>query len=576
MATSERGTGHPLDRSSARPDRLPDETMTMISVLDVMRQALPEGTRVVAGEGGLGREVAWASRLRPAPPAFAHLSGGELVLLPPQVLELLDERLTLDEAIRQLATFGVAAVALSGPASSIAKSVANETGVPLLVLPDDADFGTLERTTSRYISERRREIQRRGQEAGRQLMELAIAGDPLSTLATELATIAGRAVAIEGTDGSLLAFQPGPSQLTMAQCEALIGDTRGPVMSWLRTVATTSPAEPPSSSYRATRGWLRIIAPVSGREGLIGSVSLFVHDGEESIEDGVFASRGAAACAVALAREQAAAGARREIELNVLDEILDGALRSEVSLLQQTKRLGHDLSRSYCTMIARVDPAAGAPARARNGRWSVLEDGLQRAAHSRGAHILWRVRNTSAEIVWPVAEESELASIVTTVRDELNAAITRHASSEVVSLGVGRIHTGLEGIRLSRQDARQALTIGRRLHGSGHVTTFEKLGVYRLIYAAEHLPELRTFEEEALAPLIAYDLAHGAELIRTLEAFFTANCSPKEAASLLHVHRNTVLYRLERIADITGLDLNASDVRLRLHLALHVRLALSA
>lgn len=548
----------------------------MISVLDVMRQALPEGTRVVAGEGGLGREVTWASRLRPAPPAFAHLSGGELVLLPPQVLELLDERLTLDEAVRQLATFGVAAVALSGAASATAKTVANETDVPLLVLPDDVDFGSLERTASRYISERRREIQRRGQEAGRQLMELAIAGDPLSALARELAAIAGRAVAIEGADGALLAFQPGRSNLTITQCEALIGDTRGPVMSWLRTVATTSPAEPPSSTYRATRGWLRIVAPVSGREGLIGNVSLFVQTGEENVEDGVFASRGAAACAVALAREQAAAGARREIELNVLDEILDGALRSEVSLLQQIKRLGHDPTRSYCAMIARVDPAPGAPARARNGRWSVLEEGLRRAATSRNARILWRVRNTSADIVWPVAEEGELAAIVTTVRDELNAAITRHASSEVISLGVGRIRTGLEGIRHSHQDARQALTIGRRLHGSGNITTFEKLGVYRLIYAAEHLPELRTFQDEALAPLIAYDRAHGAELIRTLEAFFAANCSPKEAASMLHVHRNTVLYRLERIADITGLDLNASDVRLRLHLALHVRLALSA
>jgi len=549
--------------------------MTMISVLDVMRQALPEQTRIVAGRGGLGREVTWASRLRPAPPAFGHLSGGELVLLPPQVLELLDERLTLDEAIRQLAAFGVAAVALSEPVSSMATAAADEMDVPLLVLPDDVDFGSLERTTSRYITERRREIQRRGQDAGRQLMELAIAGEPISTLATELATIAGRAVAIEGVDGALLAFQPGPSPLTEPQCRALIGDTRGPIMSWLRSVATTSPAEPPSSPFRATRGWLRIVAPVSGRDGLIGSVSLFLPDGEEHVEDGVFASRGAAACAVALAREQAAAGARREIELNVLDEILDGALRSEVSLQQQLTRLGHDLERPYCAMIARVDPAPGTPARARNGRWSVLEDGLHRAAGSRDARILWRVRNTSAEIVWPVAGEDELAAIVTTVRDELNAAITRHASTEVVSLGVGRIRTGLDGIRHSHQDARQALTIGRRLQGSGNVTTFEKLGVYRLIYAAEHLPELRTFEQEALAPLIAYDRAHGAELIRTLEAFFQANCSPKEAASLLHVHRNTVLYRLERIADITGLDLNASDVRLRLHLALHVRLALS-
>ncbi len=553
-----------------------DRSLATISVLDVLHQALPDGAKVVAGSAGLHREVTWASRLRPAPPAFEHLSGGELVLLPPNVLELLDDQLSLEDAILQLASFGVAAIALTGLTSSRARKAADDTSIPLIVLPESAEFGVLERATSRYISERRREILRRGQEAGRQLMELAIAGEPLPELARELNEISGRAVAFEGRDGRLLTFQPGESGLASDTVETFMAETRNAVFGWLRTVAASSSAEPPSTMYPTRGAWLRIVSPVSGREGLLGSVSLFVPTGEESADDGILASRGAAACAVTLTREQAAAGARREIEINVLDEILDGALRSEVSLLQQIKRLGHDLTRSYCTIIARVDPTAGTPARARDGRWSALEEGLHRAARTRHARILWRVRNTSAEIVWPVADESELEAIIKEVHDDLNNALSANGSSEVVSIGVGRIRSGLDGIRHSHQNARQALTIGRRLHGTGSVTYFEKLGVYRLIYAAENLPELATFQEEALGVLIEYDRGHGAGLIKTLEAFFAANCSPKEAATMLHVHRNTVLYRLERIAEITGLDLNASDVRLRLHLALHVRLALSA
>ncbi len=566
----------PVTYPAEVPSPLADRSLAMISVLDVLREALPDGATVVAGNEGLHREVTWASRLRPAPPAFEHLSGGELVLLPPNVLEMLDDQLSLEEAIRQLASFSVAAVALSGTTSPEARTAADDTRLPLIVLPEGVDFGLLERATSRYISERRREILRRGQEAGRQLMELAIAGEPLSELARELTELAVRPVAFEGRDGRLLTFHPGLSSLESAGIEAMLTETRGPVFGWLRTVATSSSAEPPSSMYPTRGGWIRIVAPVTGREGLLGSVSLFVQTGEESVEDGVLASRGAAACAVTLTREQAAAGARREIELNVLDEILDGALRSEVSLLQQVKRLGHDLSQSHCTMIARVDPVAGAPARARDGRWSALEEGLHRAARARNARILWRVRNASAEIVWPASDDAEVDAIVSEVRDDLNNALAINGSSEVVSMGVGRIRSGLDGIRHSHQDARQALTIGRRLYGPGKVTLFEKLGVYRLIYAAEQLPELETFQTEALGSLIEYDRSHGADLIRTLEAFFTANCSPKEAASLLQVHRNTVLYRLDRIAEITGMDLNSSDIRLRLHLALHVRLALSA
>jgi len=553
-----------------------DRSLAMIPVLDVLRQVLPDGATVVAGKEGLHREVTWASRLRPAPPAFEHLSGGELVLLPPNVLEMLDDQLLLEDAIRQLATFGISAIALAGETPPAARAAANDARLPLIVLPDGIDFGNLERAASRYISERRREILRRGQDAGRQLMELAIAGEPLPELARELNELCGRTVAFEGRDGRMLAFHPGASGPNGNRVDELLSETRGPVFDWLRTVAASSSAEPPSSTWPTGGDWLRIVAPVSGRDGLLGSVSLFVRRGEENAEDGVLASRGAGACAVTLTREHAAANARREIELNVLDEILDGALRSEVSLLQQIKRLGYDLNRSWSTIISRVDPAQGAPVRARDGRWSALEEGLHRTARARDARILWRVRNTSAEIVWPVGDEAELDAVIKEVQAGLNNALARYGASEVVSIGVGRIQFGLEGIRQSHQDARQALKIGRRLYGPGSVTQFEELGVYRLIYAAEKLPELDIFQREALGSLIEYDRSHGAELIRTLEAFFTANCSPKEAASLLHVHRNTVLYRLDRISAITGLDLTSADVRLRLHLALHVRLALSA
>jgi PucR family transcriptional regulator, purine catabolism regulatory protein len=551
--------------------------VNMISVNDILRHSLPPGTTVIAGHRGLDREVTWATRLRPAPPAFGHLSGGEIVLLPPDVLGLLDERLTLADAIRQLAGFGVAAIAVTGTPEIDAREAADEAAVPLLVLPENVDFSALERETSREIAERRRVIQHQGQEAGRRLMELAIAGESLTELTAELSRLAQRVVALESRDGRLLAFQPHPNgTASEADGRRVLDQTRASAHAWLRTVGSSSAAEPPTQAWTTDNGWTRIVAPVSGRDGLLGSLSILAPAGDERLEDGMLASRAAAACAVTLAREHAAASARREVELNVLDEMLDGALRSEVSLIQQAQRLGHDLNQSFCAMIARIDPAPGAPARSREGRWTVLEEGLQRASQTRQAKMLWRVRNTSAEIVWPIAEPGVLPDIIRTTQHELTMVLQAHRSSEVVSIGVGRLSTGVQGIRHSHQEARQALMLGRRLHGPGHVTSFDDLGIYRLIFAAEQLPELRTFQDEALGNLLAYDTQHGSNLIQTLEAYFAANCSPKEAATLLQVHRNTVLYRLDRIADITGMDLNAPDVRLRLHLALHVRLALGA
>ena len=560
----------------------------MITVRDLIGVVLPSSTAVAAGSGGLDREVTWATRIRPTPPAFGHLSRGELVLLPENLLSLLDERLTLASAIRQLATFGVAGIAQVGPVDDAARAAADESNTPLLQLPDGTDVGPLERETARYVTERRRTVNRRGQEVSRRLMELAIAGEPLAHVVRAFSDLAGHPVALEGRDGRLLTYQtasgaPGGDQPTLGRIEAALTGSYAGVAGWLRTTASSSPAEPPAQVVGIDAQWERVIAPVIGRDGLLGSVSLIVPATRATPEDVVLTSHGAAASAVVLAREQAAASVRREVELNVLDEVLDGALRSEVSLLQQARRLGHDLEGPHVVLMARIDRTGSAPnaiARSRENRWSILDEALPRAGAANGAREgrpLWRVRTNAAEIVWPVSEQDTLAPVAARIRDELQAALNAlngPGITEVISLGYGQPGQGISGIRRSHIEARQALTLGRRLHEPGQTTAFQDLGVYRIIFAAEGLPEIRDFHAETLDTLLRYDRQHGADLIRTLQAFFQANCSPKEAASLLAVHRNTVLYRLDRIGEITGLDLDDSDVRLRLQLALRIHIAL--
>lgn len=550
----------------------------VITVRDILSFALPPETIVAAGHNGLGREVTWATRLRAAPPAFGHISGGEIVILAADILEMIDENLNLAGAIRQLAQFGVAVIATTEPADAPARSAADASSLPLLVLPRATDLGLLERTAARTIAERRREIQQHGQEEGRKFMELAIGGEALADLADEVSRSSTRAISIEGHDGRPLAFQPDlTDRLDERKAQTIQMASQESVQAWLRTVGSSSSAEPPVHGWTGPDGWTRLVAPVTGRNGLLGSVSLLIPKDAERPEDTILTSRAAAAAAVTMAQEQATASVRREVELNVLDEMLDGALRSEVALNQQAQRLGYDLDQSFCAVIARLDTPQGSPTRSREGRWTALEAGVRRfAVKVEQPNMLWRVRNSAAEIVWPTMDLRDAEALAGALRESLEAELRNGQFSDVVSIGIGRPDLGIQGIRRSHQEARQALTLGRRLHGSGHVTNYDDLGIYRLILAAEGLPELRVFQDESLSELTEYDRIHSSNLIQTLEAFFAANCSPKEAASILNVHRNTVLYRLDRISSITGQNLDDPEVRLRLHLALHVRVALGA
>jgi DNA-binding PucR family transcriptional regulator len=99
---------------------------------------------------------------------------------------------------------------------------------------------------------------------------------------------------------------------------------------------------------------------------------------------------------------------------------------------------------------------------------------------------------------------------------------------------------------------------------------FEDTGAYRLLLPAmsEDPAELQRFYEETVAPLVAYDEQYETELVQTLETFLDADGNVAGTAQRLFTHRHTVRYRLERVRDLTGLDVSSTDGRERLGLGL--------
>ncbi|MBA2692960.1 MAG: helix-turn-helix domain-containing protein [Rubrobacter sp.] len=88
-----------------------------------------------------------------------------------------------------------------------------------------------------------------------------------------------------------------------------------------------------------------------------------------------------------------------------------------------------------------------------------------------------------------------------------------------------------------------------------------------LLEALARSGELSAFRE-LVRPLEEYDREHKGDLVRTLAVFFEANANASEAAERLFLHRNSMAYRLDRIQEITGLDLKDHRARLALQLGL--------
>lgn len=130
--------------------------------------------------------------------------------------------------------------------------------------------------------------------------------------------------------------------------------------------------------------------------------------------------------------------------------------------------------------------------------------------------------------------------------------------------------TGVAGIKKGFREAKVALDLGKVIFGKGMDIHYEMLGIYGLLLGQADVNEQRRFADEIVGKLREYDASKGGELLKTLEAYFSTNGNARQTAELMYAHYNTILYRLRKIKELTGLDPNHADQRLSLQTALRL------
>ncbi len=141
-----------------------------------------------------------------------------------------------------------------------------------------------------------------------------------------------------------------------------------------------------------------------------------------------------------------------------------------------------------------------------------------------------------------------------------------------IQLGAARTAQTILDLPEAYREARQALIIGSMVHGDNDfVIGYGELGIKRLLYLMIDHPELERFYEENLAPLEAYDTEWESELVPSLRVYLEQGANLNSAARALFIHRHTLRYRLEQIADILKVDIDSQEVLLNLQIAYLIR-----
>ena len=136
-----------------------------------------------------------------------------------------------------------------------------------------------------------------------------------------------------------------------------------------------------------------------------------------------------------------------------------------------------------------------------------------------------------------------------------------------VKVAYGTVVQELKDVSKSYKEAKMALDVGKIFYAEKNVVAYSALGIGRLIY---QLPVnlCKIFIEEIFGDNVPYDLDE--ETLTTLNKFFENNLNVSETSRQLFVHRNTLVYRIEKIQKSTGLDLRSFDDALTFKIALMV------
>ncbi|MGW7072374.1 PucR family transcriptional regulator [Streptomyces sp. NPDC054855] len=553
------------------------------------------GLRLLGGEEELDRTVRGVMTTDLRDPS-RYLAGGELVLTG---LAWRRDATDTEPFVRTLASAGVAALAageaeLGDVPDDIVEACARHR-LPLFAVNESVAFATITEHVVRQVSgeragdlaavvDRHRRLMTSGPTGGGPDVVLDLLGSDLDLRAWVLSP-AGRAIA-----GSSAA---GPA-LPAAVCARLAGEhlaaartgRRGPHR--VQVDGSTYSLFPIRSSGRgsgsaATAASTAALRDV--RETVLSDWLLAVEaDAGDWPEERLDLLQGVTQLiAVERDRRDAARTVRRRLAQEVLELVQTGAAPAEIAARLRVAAPvllpGLGAAPHWQVVVARVEwdggEIEGGPV-AQSLLEEILVDPLSAGpepsdriavAHT-GDEAIALVPLPAVSTEHDGSETGLLAdSLLESVRDPLSAGLDGDGR---LTLGVSASVHSAEGLRGALEEARHARRVAAARPGRVCAAGHQELASHVLLLPFVPDDVRRAFTARLLDPLRDYDRRHRAELIPTLEAFLDCDGSWTRCAARLHLHVNTLRYRVGRIEQLTSRDLSRLEDKLDFFLALRM------
>jgi sugar diacid utilization regulator len=362
----------------------------------------------------------------------------------------------------------------------------------------------------------------------RRLDQVAVGGEGTAGIAAAVNELTGYPVTVEDAAGNVLASagSPPPSAEGSAEPASLLarGEREG----------------------RPVYGGGRVLALIRAGSEVLGSLILIDPAGKAGDHEITVLEHGATVLAMEMSRLQSVVEVELRLGRDVVDELLVDLVGEHTVARAQALGFDTDAAHQVAIVSAVHEGQPGRTPSVIRRIGSLVGKGSLFAEHAGSVVLL-----TDVDRDWAA----------------LSDALRHDDPSASYRLAVGGVSENIYGLPRAYREAQLALRMFDLARLTGGVTVFDDLGVFRLLAEIQDRSAIERYVRTWLGALIDYDTRHGGALVETLGRYLDLGGSYDATATAVAVHRSTLKYRLQRIRDISGRDLNDPDVRFNLQLA---------
>ncbi len=540
------------------------DSANTITVEDVRKLALPLGTKVVSGDGLLHRAVTWTTviyyddQLR-----SKNVQPNEIILVSPP--DNGAKPISSDtDIVRWAADVKAAAVVFCNNVSLAAVSEAKAYGLPLLQLPPASKPRAVEKTIVSLLVDRKGHLERRGTQIYRQLTQISSQNEGMSELVNAMARLTNKTVIVQDKRLRLLEHTIQPQFVSLWEdIEAFIKKPENLPVEMQDRHRVQDIDSPVQMQSLPIPNVARLIAPIITNGIGRGFLTIVGQDNDTDDIDLLVAEHGAAACALEMAKQKMVSETEKRLRGTFLDRLLIGDV-SQQEAIRQGERFDHDMTQTHLAIVlswrGNDQPS--------NRRLETMINAIIDVQRAKA--LVWQREKEREVVVFHATDRDNPVDTSLRLAEVFAREINRQYPNNHVAIGLGQSVRDIGQWRNSYRDAVQAMELAVRLQTDTPLYIGD-LGVYQLILSLSDRDKLIEFCERTLGALIDYDMRQNGDFVKTLEAFFQCHGNLSLTAETLIVHRNTLLYRMNRINEIANIDLNRPETRLALHLALTIR-----